>query len=804
MKISLTNFRCYDSAEFDFGSEGLVLLSGPSGSGKTTILLGIYFALYGTGTKLVSYGKKSCSVTLVMSEDLTITRSKRPNRLIVNGVYEDAAGQAIIDQLFGDSFKTTGYISQKARDSLILMSPTEKLGFLEKFAFNDVELGEIKKRSKDHIKERSIVLARCSAQLEMIRAMSSEVHVIDSVKFPLDVKKDTEKYRKGAATNHLIHIKNNTTLLKRNTSSIRKTQKKIHTHEVVSARNTAIREQIASYKQTKISTETEIEDFDDLESLTDNLNRLKDVLKSIVANREAASLQKLFESKAKTLRDVSITESADRQASIDKLKDIASKHEYTMEECDENTKTYTEMLDTSRRINKLKKSLFDGSELTETVRKSLHLLKKSHEGDAITIDRIETKKRLENKLYNCPGCHKVLRFKGNSLQSVDVSEVTDMSSDNLHELKMSQSKRAEEILSKTDLLKVLEASDNSRREIKELEDEWDNLPTITSIKDDLREMMSCKNSISDTERRLKELQNVTQSSTVTKLIKDLKKAEKNLDTAMESLCGNFDSDYDETDLRYRISSIEGDILSLKRLSNSLDKIQRLLSDASENLVESDTDIDCLYEKMSILEEKTKELDTERIRLESITKELTLYDLYDKSVKALKVFTDQEDALGCEESEIRTEYAAAMLLKEKILEAESIAMASVISSINVHARGYLDWFFPDNPISVQLVPFKESKNGRKPQINLQIEYKGQEADLATLSGGEFDRILLAFALALGEISATPLMILDEAVSSLDQDLVCEIVDGVKQFPGNLVVFVGHQVVTGVFDRVITLE
>jgi exonuclease SbcC len=82
MKIHLKNFRCYEDKEFDFGEIGLVLLSGASGSGKSTILNGIYFALYGEGTKVIMYGKNNCKVEVDFG-DIKIIRTKRPNHLSV-------------------------------------------------------------------------------------------------------------------------------------------------------------------------------------------------------------------------------------------------------------------------------------------------------------------------------------------------------------------------------------------------------------------------------------------------------------------------------------------------------------------------------------------------------------------------------------------------------------------------------------------------------------------------------------------------------------------------------------------------
>ena len=68
MKIKLKNFRCYVEKEFDFGEDGLLLLSGMSGSGKSSLLLAITFVLYGTGTKVVTFGKTSCSVEMEFEE----------------------------------------------------------------------------------------------------------------------------------------------------------------------------------------------------------------------------------------------------------------------------------------------------------------------------------------------------------------------------------------------------------------------------------------------------------------------------------------------------------------------------------------------------------------------------------------------------------------------------------------------------------------------------------------------------------------------------------------------------------------
>jgi ABC-type transport system involved in cytochrome bd biosynthesis fused ATPase/permease subunit len=119
---------------------------------------------------------------------------------------------------------------------------------------------------------------------------------------------------------------------------------------------------------------------------------------------------------------------------------------------------------------------------------------------------------------------------------------------------------------------------------------------------------------------------------------------------------------------------------------------------------------------------------------------------------------------------------------------------------------LEHFFPDNPINVTISAFKETKsNDAKPQINLDIDYRGIEHDLSMLSGGEMSRVILAFTLALAEIQDSPLILLDECTSSLDHELTSSVIDGLKEnFGEKLVLLIAHQVVQGSFDKVVNLS
>ena len=112
-------------------------------------------------------------------------------------------------------------------------------------------------------------------------------------------------------------------------------------------------------------------------------------------------------------------------------------------------------------------------------------------------------------------------------------------------------------------------------------------------------------------------------------------------------------------------------------------------------------------------------------------------------------------------------AASNILKEKIKEAEAIAVSNIMDTINTTVDKYLSMFFPTDPIDIQVLPFKTTKKATKPQINLSVNYKGVDCDLNSLSGGELQRVIVAFNLALSEIFNLPFVLLDECTSNLDQ-------------------------------------
>ena len=101
------------------------------------------------------------------------------------------------------------------------------------------------------------------------------------------------------------------------------------------------------------------------------------------------------------------------------------------------------------------------------------------------------------------------------------------------------------------------------------------------------------------------------------------------------------------------------------------------------------------------------------------------------------------------------------LQHYVKEAETKSIIDFIDSLNQHAQLYVEDFFKDEDIQVQLVTNKELKSGKdKIGLFFKVCYKKMEGDIDFLSGGQRDRINLAFTLAFSELVDNRILLLDE--------------------------------------------
>lgn len=815
MKIKLKNFRCYLDKEFDFGENGLLLLSGPSGCGKSTILMGIMFALYGTGTKLISFGKTSLQVQMEL-EELHILRTKKPNRLLVTNTkigieLEDEAGQAVINEKFGTAFDCTSYIQQNTLNSFIMMSPLEKLEFLEKFAFNGIDLGLLKGRCQAIIKKRNEELISTTSQLELSLTYFKSLNKPGKVSFPIRTKE-----KENAVKNETIRLKNTRVLIKR-------VEKAIHSFSDELTDTKIFTSQYGTKKETLLSFKDKIEDNECEKGTThyegdEKLEKYESELKLILSGKELSLLQERYEEDKVRLEKMEENEKETLESEIKFIKEILWK-EYSSTEVNKNIAEYTQLFHDSEKLKVLKQNKERYKVDEEKITENIKTLEKERKKLTQNKDKL-SKLILQQELYKCPACHVSLRFQDDNLHLFQ-DDISDNET-NMEEVKKDIS-TCTKLVNRLEYI-ILEETTNLKRYNETLEE-------ITILEQQYEEEMQTKEETESSIEYLKEYKR-----TQTELEKKCKKLEANLkDKKFSSSLETFKHqlsnqkekikniskqekptlNLDENELRHQIQTQRQSREKILRYEKNLKDLTRELKKITDQIQEMETEFNLKYPTLRNIEivqgelnAKTKELSILKLNCEKheenmrqieryakYKEELTRYNEWEIKVKELKELEEKN----------RKQYAASTLLKDKILEAESIAILNIINSINIHAQEYLDIFFPNDPIVVRLLSFKQTKKKTsKPQVNLEIDYKGMEADVSMLSGGELARVVLSYTLALAEIFNSPLLMLDESTASLDQDMTSIVMDGIrKNFGNKLTVVIAHQVISGDFDRQINL-
>lgn len=123
------------------------------------------------------------------------------------------------------------------------------------------------------------------------------------------------------------------------------------------------------------------------------------------------------------------------------------------------------------------------------------------------------------------------------------------------------------------------------------------------------------------------------------------------------------------------------------------------------------------------------------------------------------------------------------------------MMYTLNTINFTVQKYIQGFFDKD------VQFTFSFNNDKNCIDVNVT-----PDISILSGGEYDRLVLAIVLAFSEFFKLPFLFLDEIVNSLDIYTTQKVVQFIQQhYPANqTIIYVGHQMIRGMFDSIICLD
>ena len=226
-------------------------------------------------------------------------------------------------------------------------------------------------------------------------------------------------------------------------------------------------------------------------------------------------------------------------------------------------------------------------------------------------------------------------------------------------------------------------------------------------------------------------------------------------------------------------------MNIEQLNNSLTNLRSQEEDIRKLLV---SDIGQKYEYNKKLLSDTKTKKDEGIYGQSMVKRHKNLD-----EKRQKVVTLCNDV------------SALQKLKQTAINVECKQLQDTVDNINTNVAEILPLFFTE-PITMTLHLYKTLKTtgNVKPGLNISIKYKGVEYDnISQLSGGEGDRISLALVIALNQTSNSPVILLDECISSLDTSIKESCIQALKGITDKTIVCVDHEGVEGHYDRTIEL-
>lgn len=135
------------------------------------------------------------------------------------------------------------------------------------------------------------------------------------------------------------------------------------------------------------------------------------------------------------------------------------------------------------------------------------------------------------------------------------------------------------------------------------------------------------------------------------------------------------------------------------------------------------------------------------------------------------------------------------------------VSQVLDEINIRAKYWLDQLF-DGEVSANLMPFKKLKSKEEvvDKISLEVYFNGTKLSDYNddLSGGQRVRLRTAFSLAMSDMFNSPILILDESFSGVDNATVLDCLEAIHPIAQRkLVLVIEHGASSYEFDKTIEL-
>jgi DNA repair exonuclease SbcCD ATPase subunit len=783
--LSLTNFRCWEEKTFTFPTTGICLIHGRSGRGKSTILNAIHFALSGKLKNITTFGKRSTKVQLTFPDNtLSITRTRNPVSLSVakKGVsYIDDEAQAVIDSMFGRHFANTSYIDQDNSFSFASMSPGDKMEFLESVMMEEFAIDKMRDRIKDDMALTKVRFAEWEGKISSLRGMLASLKRVNVPELTIEKVKVTSQ-------------------------NVGKVLEKVNGNLTTTERNSKIcMSRLRKLEETYTNAHEKRELRAKYQAILDKLAELDTQISEVSAFGDDGERVRLEEKKRNILVHQQALQARERKAELDaKIEELTfelgeKRAEYEVElallsPSDLDPKTLETLKYVVKSIEKLtelddKLSIFDKANDQEWL---------AAESERLNEMRAAIKAaELAEQSLECPSCGETVRLVDRQL--VKLEKIA--TGGNVAALKRELD---ECIISYTTREKRFHA-------FSSLEDQYNSL--FANVENQL-EPFGLEVDVDAVTARLEAI-----TAAITKrdaLLANIKQIDN--DRTVQS----FRRDRDQLVEKYG-KVWDSDI----DMNTDLSTVVQELTVFNEKNARYKT----LHSRQSELHSEKRRLsvpddgDDNSVDLEQLTTEREKYAEYEEKVKKYRMFVDQigewqrllaqreqyekvENEIGeCTDrrDDMSDRMRGLVKLRDHLKNAEKQCMDEFIQSLNTHASTYLAHFFEEDDLSVNLRSVQETKTGKeKISLNFEVIYRGMPGDLSFLSGGERDRVNLAFTLALSEMIHPSVLMLDECISSLDAETTAKVLETLREtYRGKLVLLISHQANLGFFDSVVEI-
>jgi DNA repair exonuclease SbcCD ATPase subunit len=812
MKIKMTNFKCFSSYNIILHVGEVILLKGNSGVGKTTVFDAITWCLYGENKNVGD----NTSVTITTSI-ITITRNRLPKYLevIYNSIkYLDKNAQEIINTVFGTFrfWRITSYLPQGERNNFFSLTKQEKFDLLYDIAFNN-------ENPRIYLEKIKNIISKYEIEIETLKRITSEINLPSApIKYTssIELRKHLEHITvelKDKET-QLIHTKNyylyrrkwdelfnfppqSSIELERQfklcdeLDNLEKYKDLPITNYTLDDYNDEIKKHFIYKTNYKLATELGIEykysviqkEIIDLIETIKQQEHLSMYLKKLKLQKKIITLQE----KLNNLGNISLSENYTEQDYLNIYR-LYENYIHNFNICADLSVEYKETV-IQQEINHIKNIL------DKYTKKYIFL----EYQDVANLSLTQEEEKLNNfylgcekNILNCPKCSTVLIFCDGKLIFTQEDKINEQ---------LKKIARIKEYIEKGIISTDLELCSNlSDEEILFLKKKLSLLEKVNIIDKPL-----------DPEYIKKCIEANKLSKKITKKTNKLNQLYKDITnpTNIQKL--------DLSILRQRLMKLQ-QIDIIQEPSSTPEYINRCLSkqkieinirelggidsltSRNKNIIKQQLE---LVKKLEIYYTENPPINEKEIE-ELNTKKKQIREELESSIKheeTLSLRKKKQNLLN--QLENNNTYLNKLYKLNEIMNKVAIdTLTNINHNMNIHINKVLSSIFTE-PITVTVKLNKKLKNKvNRNEINFDIFYRNNRYnELKQLSGGEGDRISLAFTITMNILCGSKILLIDETLHSLETDTVKKCIDVLKEMlPNRIIVIVGHETVNGYYDLI----